>query len=94
MFILTKLTLTIRVDEVFSLKQKRSIIKKIKTHVLNAYKACIVESHQQDTLRYIGLTIGFLSKNNCGIQTIKEELMQEIEMISEGFIEEETLDQI
>ncbi|MDN5359037.1 MAG: hypothetical protein PWQ84_100 [Thermotogaceae bacterium] len=94
MFVLTKLILTIRVDQVFSLKQKRSIIKKMKTHVLNTYNACIAESHQQDSLRYLGITIGILSNKKNGLQSLLEKLMEEIEIISEGIIEKKEIDNI
>ncbi len=94
MFILTKLILTIRVDQVFSLKQKRSIINKIKTHILNTYNACFAESHQQDSLRYLGITIGILSNKKNGLKSLLEKLMEEIEIISEGFIEKDEIDNI
>jgi len=86
--------MTIRVDEVFSLKQKRSIIRRIKTYIINSNNACIAESHQQDSLRYIGLTIGVLTNKTNSLQSLKEKLIEEIEMMSEGFVEEETQDHI
>ncbi|MFW6263683.1 MAG: DUF503 family protein [Thermotogota bacterium] len=94
MFILAKLILTIRVDEVFSLKQKRSIIKRTKTHIFNTYNACIAESHKHDSLRYIGLTIGILSNKKDGLQSLLEKVIEEVELITEGFVEEERLDKI
>ena len=94
MFILVKIILTVRVEEVFSLKQKRSIIKRIKTHVSNTYNACIAESHKQDSLRYIGLTIGLLSNKKDRLQTLLIKLTEEVEWISEGFVEEQVIDKI
>ena len=94
MFILVKIILTIRVEEVFSLKQKRSIIKRIKTHVYNTYNACIAESHEQDSLLYLGLTIGLLSNKKDGLQSLLEKLTEEIEWISEGYVEERIIDKI
>jgi len=92
MFTLVKIILTVRVDEVFSLKQKRSILKKIKTHVLNTYNACIAESHNQDSLRYVGITIGILSNKKDGLQSLIEKINEQIEIRSEGFIEDEKIE--
>ena len=94
MFILTKLILTVRVEGVFSLKQKRSIVKRLKTYVVNTCNACIAESHQQDSLRYIGLTIGFLSNSANVSNSLLQKLTEEIEIISEGLIEEEQIQQL
>ncbi len=92
MFTLAKIILTVRIDEVFSLKQKRSILKKIKTHVLNRYNACIAESHNQDSLRYVGITIGILSHQKSSLQSLVEKINEQIEIISEGFVEEEKIE--
>jgi len=92
MFDLAKLMLTLRIDEVFSLKQKRSIIKQIKTHVISAYNACIAESHDQDSLRYIGITIGLLSKNEVTLRSQMMKIIQEVEFISEGFVEKDEIE--
>ncbi len=92
MFVLAKITMTVRIDEVFSLKQKRSIIKRIKSHVLSSYNACIAETHNQDSLRYIGITVGILSNKADALQSILDKLNEEVELISEGFVEKEFLE--
>ena len=92
MFVLAKLVLTLRIDEVFSLKQKRSIIKRIKTRILSSYNSCFAESHDQDSLRYIGITIGILSKNEEGLRSQQMRIIQEVEFISEGFVEKDEIE--
>lgn len=94
MFSLTKLTLTVKIKGVFSLKQKRSIVKRIKTFIMNANNACIAESHHQDSLDHIGLTIGILAHKNDHLQLIVSKYIQEIEVISEGFVEKKQLESI
>lgn len=89
---LAKIYLTFRLEAVFSLKQKRSMVKRIKSYVSKTFNACISESHEQDSLRYIGLTIGLLSHNKDDISSIKQKITEEIEMICEGFVEEEFVD--
>jgi len=94
MFSLAKLTLTIKIKGVFSLKQKRSIVKRIKTFIISANNACVAESHYQDSLDHIGLTIGILAHKNDHLQSIASKYIQEIEIISEGFVEKKQLESI
>ena len=89
---LAKICLRFRVEGVFSLKQKRSMVKQIKNYVSSTFNACISESHEQDSLRYIGLTIGLITHNKDDLCSIKQKITEEIEMICEGFLEEEFMD--
>ena len=73
---------TVRVDGIFSLKSKRSLVSRLKGILCNEWKVCVCESHRQDDLRYVGLTIAFLapSKNQA------EETLNRLEVL----LEEET----
>ncbi|HRW33535.1 MAG TPA: DUF503 family protein [Thermotogota bacterium] len=94
MFRLAKLTLTVKISGVFSLKEKRSIINRIKTFIISANNTCVAESHHQDSLDYIGLTIGILASKNDYLQSIASKYIEEIEVISEGFVEKKQMESI
>ncbi len=86
-----KYEVTIRVDGVFSLKDKRSLVGRLKGVLSNEWKVCVCESHHQDDLRYVGLTIAFLStvKNQADAYLSRLEVMLEEE--SNGILESSAL---
>jgi uncharacterized protein YlxP (DUF503 family) len=87
---LAKLIITVKIDEVFSLKQKRSIVRNIKNYIQKSFNACIAESHDQDSLKYIGFTIGILLKTPDELSSKKETIFLTMEELSQGFIENES----
>jgi len=87
--ILCKITIKIRVDEVFSLKEKRSIVRNIRNYVQKNFNACISESDEHDSLRYLGFTIGILLNTEDELGSKLDTIILHMEELSEGFVEDE-----
>ncbi|HOO31680.1 MAG TPA: DUF503 family protein [Thermotogota bacterium] len=90
--LLTKITITIKTDDVFSLKEKRSVVRNIKNYVQKNFNACISESHDNDSLRRIGFTIGILLSHPDELSSILDTITLHMEEISTGMIENESHD--
>jgi uncharacterized protein YlxP (DUF503 family) len=77
-----KYEMTVHVEQFFSLKEKRTVVQRIKNKLRDDWKCCVCESHCQDDLIYIGLTIAFLIPD----AKKADETINRLEV----FIEEET----
>jgi len=94
MVITVKYLVKVRIDEIFSLKQKRSEINRLKTAVKRFYDSCVIESNFQDSLKYICLAIAFFCTSPDEVNSITEKISVLIENTCEGIIEEEYVDYI
>ncbi len=94
MTVAVKYSFKIRIEEIFSLKEKRTLVNRIKTHLKKNYDCCLVESGFQDSLRYIEMTASYISFSENEVYKIKDNMSVSIELISGGMIESEEFDYI
>ncbi len=82
-------TLRIRVEGFSSLKGKRSIVSRTKNVLVRMYQVSIIESHDQNTLGYIGLSLSYISHNRSEAQQRWEKILAELEKQTGGWLETE-----
>ena len=92
MVLAAKFSLKLRIESIFSLKEKRSIVQRIKSFVSKKENVCIVESAFQDNLNYIGFTVGFLSFSKDQAVEKAKVISCLIERETDGIIEKEELE--
>ena len=86
-----RIELTIKVEGIRSLKEKRGVISRIKTLVKKTYNAGIAESHLNDALDYIGITIALIITTGTDHRTLIDRLIERIEVLSGGITETEEI---
>jgi len=86
-----KYEVTLRIDGLFSLKSKRSLVGRLKAILSARWKVCVCESHRQDDLKYIGLTIAYLASTRNQAEDILHRLGVALEEESNGIIESSEL---
>ena len=89
-----RIDLTIRVEGMTSLKEKRGVVSRIKTLVKKSYNAGIAESQLNDALDYIGITIALIITPETDHRTWIDRLIERIEIISEGITESEEVSEV
>lgn len=74
-----KSTLIIRIKGFNSLKEKRSIVKRIKNMLYKTYNASVIESDFNDSIEFICLTYSIVSKDKDYLLMVLENIEQRIE---------------
>ncbi len=68
------------------------MVRNIRNYINKNFNACISESHENDSLRYIGFTIGLLLNHQDELSSILGTIIFHLEELSEGFVEEQFYD--
>jgi hypothetical protein len=82
-------SLRIRVEGISSLKEKRSIVSRTKNVLTRMYQISIIESHDQNALVYIGLSLSYISHNRSEAQQRWDKILSELEKQTGGWLETE-----
>lgn len=84
-----KAVVSIRVEGLASLKEKRSVITRTKNVLTRIFQLSIIESHDQDALQYIGFSLCFISHHPTEAQSRWERIQSELEKQTGGWLESE-----
>lgn len=75
-----KSDLIIRMKGINSLKEKRSIVKRIKNLLDKTYNASVIESDFNDSHEFISLTYSIISKDKNYLMNILNDIEERIEV--------------